>query len=92
MPTLFSQRTVKMALNEASSIRRLDGNHFRVARKAKGHSAYRVAYTLDKKRLPTIESCRDEQTGKQCKGFRFNDGECFHGAVTAIHVTKSGLK
>jgi hypothetical protein len=94
MATQFSEKIVKKALEAKPKIRKIDANHFEVTPEGgtkdctAEHGVYIVAYTRDKSGAVTIESCRDAVTHSQCKGFRFNHGECYHGAVTAIHVLK----
>ena len=98
MATNFSQKIIDKALAERCWIRRIDANHFRVTPRTltdvrgNDHGIYIVAYTLDKDGVPTIESCRDSRTHSQCKGFKYNKGECYHGATVSIHVLRPRLK
>jgi len=95
MATRFSEKIVKKALEAKCKIRKIDANHFEVtpagATKdctSADHGVYILAFTQEKSGAVTIESCRDAVTHSQCKGFRFNHGECYHGATVAIHVLK----
>lgn len=99
MATLFSQSTVQKALTEKPWIQKIDANHYRcMARtlkdsrdKKREHGKYVLAVTFDRDGLPTIESCRDERTGRTCRGFKYH-GECFHSAAVAIHVIKPVMR
>lgn len=94
MATQFSQKIVVKALETKCKVRKIDANHFEVTPPGgtndctADHGVYILAYTTDKSGAVTIESCRDQITHSQCKGFRFNHGECYHGATVAIHVLK----
>jgi hypothetical protein len=100
MATNFSQKVIDKALSERCWISKIDANHYRVTPRTKRdpknrnreRGIYIVAYTLDSHGLPTIESCRDSRTHEQCKGFKFNDGECYHGATVSIHVLRPRIK
>lgn len=92
MATLFTQATVNKALDTRCRIAKIDDNHYRVTPQTAGHGVYVLAVTFDKKGLPTVEACRDSKTKKQCKGFRFNDGCCYHGAALSIHLIQPLMK
>lgn len=97
MSTQFTQTVINKALTEKPWIQKIDLNHYRCvprtlkASKDRDHGKYELAVTFDADGLPTIESCRDERTGKFCKGF-FHQGQCYHGAAVSIHVVRPMLK
>lgn len=100
MATQFSPAIFKKAVEAKCRIEKIDANHYRVTPRAvpndctNEHGVYIVSFTLDSYGWPEIESCREETSGSQCKGFRFSGSKrsCYHAASASIHYCKPLLK
>lgn len=91
MSTTFTYPVISKAIKTRPWVRKR-GHKYRVVPRTADHGKYELTISYDSEGRPTVESCVDFRTGEECKGFKFNQGACYHGATLLIHLGKQKRK
>ena len=89
---LFSQKVISKAQALRPWVRKVSDNRYRVTPRTADHGKYELTTMTDGDRV-VVTSCTEIRTGEPCKGFTFNEGNCYHAARLLIHlIPRQGSK